>query len=104
MKSRVREAMAKHILTSCMRKIPQADGTTLLEFSGIVNDIIQDRAIKLGATLKHWKLLSDGGFSVDYVKGTKCGTVNGLDINDVLFGVAQELDKAETPQELNDIR
>ena len=110
MKSHVKEAMAKQILTSCMRKIPQEDGTTLLEFSGIVGEIIQDRATKLGASLKHWRLLANGGFSVDYVKGTKSGTVNGLDINDVLFGVAQELDKAETlwkegaAEELSDIR
>ena len=110
MKSHVKEAMAKQILTNCMRKIPQEDGTTLLEFSGIVGEIISDRATKLGAKLRHWKLLPNGGFSVDYSKGTKSGTVNGLDINDVLFGVAQELDKAETlwkdgvAEELSDLR
>ena len=95
MKGHVKEARARQAIANCMRKVPQSDGTTLLEFSGVVQEIIDDRAKTLGVKLRHWKLLEDGTFSVDYSSGAKSGTAIGTDINDVLFGVANEIGKTD---------
>lgn len=93
MKSHVKEAQARQAISNCMRKVPQADGTTLLEFSGVVREIIDDRAKTLGVKLRRWRMNESNKFYVTWIKNDVSSNTCGDSINDVLDNVQKELEK-----------
>lgn len=93
MKSHVKEAQARQAIANCMRKVPQSDGTTLLEFSGVVQEIIDDRAKSLGVKLRRWRMNESNKFYVTWIKNDVSNNTCGDSINDVLDNVQRELEQ-----------
>lgn len=93
MKSHVKEAQARQAIANCMRKVPQSDGTTLLEFSGVVQEIIDDRAKALGVKLRRWRMNESNKFYVTWIKNDVSNNTCGDSINDVLDNVQRELEQ-----------
>lgn len=93
MKSHVKEAQARQAIANCMRKVPQSDGTTLLEFSGVVQEIIDDRSKSLGVKLRRWRMNESNKFYVTWIKNDVSNNTCGDSINDVLDNVQRELEQ-----------
>ena len=93
MKSHVKEAQARQAIANCMRKVPQSDGTTLLEFSGVVQEIIDDRSKALGVKLRRWRMNESNKFYVTWIKNDVSNNTCGDSINDVLDNIQKELEQ-----------
>lgn len=93
MRSHVRESILRSYIGSLMSISENADGSKSVTMSKNAEDIIYTKVPSNRVTLDHWRIRSDGIWSVRAVKHSGGDfTVTGKDINECLSNVKLELE------------